>query len=107
MSTTEALRFIKTLQEQGIKKQVAVEIVSFVEKQQGETATKQDVDWLKWGLGAILVFMIGGFAWTATEINGIRAETKESRQELNSRIDRIEQRNEERHKQVMEQLRRR
>ncbi len=99
-STAEALRLIETLQKHGIKKQAATEIIGFVEKQQGDLATRQDleplkrdVSWIKWivgiGFTAIPVVLLTVITYlhsdTKSEMKELKAEMKEIRELLQSR----------------------
>ncbi len=124
-TTTEALHLIETLQKHGIKKEATTELIGFVEKQRGDLATKQglealrqankqdlqaateplkrDINWIKW---------IGGVGFTALLTVMIylhsdsKAEMKELKAEMENRLNRIEQRNTERHKEIKQLLQR-
>ncbi len=103
MSTaTDAIRFIETLQKQGVKKQVATEIVSFVESQRGDLVTKQDLEpinqrleWLKWITGGVIAVMIGGFTALLSLMIYLHSDTKAEMNrrfaEMNHRFEKIEQ----------------
>ncbi len=106
MSTaTDAIRFIETLQKQGVKKQVATEIVDFVDKQQGDLATKQDIKDMatkqdvREAVRPIWIVTMAGFTALLTLMLYLHNNT-------NERLDRIEQRNIERHKEIKELLQR-
>ncbi len=105
-TTTEALQFIETLQEQGIKKRAATEIVSFVEKQRGDLATNQNLQaginslrneleplkrdgiWLKWIMGGVIAVMIGGFTAILTIMLYLHNDTKAEIDRRFTEIDR-------------------
>ncbi len=97
MSTaTDAIRFIETLQKQGVKKQVATEIVSFVDKQQGDLATKQDIKDMatkqdtREAVRPIWIVMMAGFtAITATLLTVmlyLHSDTKTEMRELKAEM---------------------
>ncbi len=104
-TTTEAIRIIDRIaDEKGMSRETATELIGFVEKQQGDLVTKQDIKdmatkqdleplkqgqvWLKWilgvgigvgvglGLPAMLTLMIYLHSDTKVEIERLRAETR-------------------------------
>ncbi len=113
--TTEAIRLIDKISQDGMNRETATELIDFVEKQRGGLVTKQDLraemqdlrtemqnlrteieplkqkqEWLKW------IMSIGFTALLALTLY-LHGNTNEG-------LDRIEQRNIERHKEVKELL---
>ncbi len=93
-TATKAIQFIETVQKQGIKKEAAKEIVSFIESQQGDLATRQDLsalrqatkqdlepinqrlESLKWIMGGVIAVMIGGFTALLSLMIYLHSNTK-------------------------------
>ncbi len=109
-TTTDAIEIIDHLQTDGISRETAKELIDYVDKQRGELATKQGQQWLTWIVGIGFTVMLAGMAALLTLMVYLHSDTKTEIDrrftEMENRLNRIEQRNVERHKELKELLQR-
>ena len=105
MKTTQAMELMEELVKAKIPKQTAKHLIDLIESQNGELATKhdiqlikkdvqaveKDVQSIKWIIGIALPFlgavMLGGFLWLRSDIQNNRQEFRQDMIKLEAKLD--------------------